>query len=109
MESLSEKLSQNAVANITKWLTEPKYAEFKSELESMIESGNYELLEDSFFKDIEFGTGGRRGKTGIGSNRINKITIGESTQALCEYALSFDKTAAEKGIVIGYDTRLTSV
>lgn len=108
MQSLSENLSQNAVSNITKWLNEAKYAEFKPELESMIINEQWELLEDSFFKEIEFGTGGRRGKTGIGSNRINKITIGESTQALCEYALSFDKDAGKKGVVIGYDTRLTS-
>lgn len=109
MQSLSSNLSQNAIGNIMKWLKQPKYAEFKDDLESMLQAGDWDLLEDSFFKEIEFGTGGRRGKTGIGSNRINKITIGESTQALCEYALSFDPEAAQKGIVIGYDTRLTSV
>lgn len=108
MEQLSKNLSKNAVENIMKWLKEPKYAEFKSDLESMLQAGDWALLEDSFFKEIEFGTGGRRGVTGVGSNRINKITIGESTQALCQYALSFDEKAKEKGIVIAYDTRLTS-
>lgn len=109
MQQLSEHLSDSAVNNINKWLQEPKYAKYKAELESMIQAGDWQNLEDSFFKVIEFGTGGRRGRTGIGSNRINEITIGESAQALCEYMLSIDPSAAEKGIVIGFDTRLTSV
>jgi len=108
MQLSTEHLSASAIENITKWLTEPKYAEYISELELMIYSEQWEQLEDAFFKVIEFGTGGRRGKTGIGSNRINKVTIGESAQALCEYALSFDVYAAAKGIVIAYDTRVTS-
>jgi len=101
-------LSPSTIENITKWLNESKYKEYKPELEVMIQAGDWQQLEDAFFKVIEFGTGGRRGKTGIGSNRINKVTIGESAQALCEYAVSFDKEALSKGIVIAYDTRLTS-
>lgn len=105
---LLEHLSPAAVKNITAWLTEPKYAEYKTELTDLIESGEWQLLEDSFFKVIEFGTAGRRGTTGIGPNRINKVTIGESAQALCEYILSRDEGAAKKGIAIAYDTRLSS-
>ncbi len=105
---LLEHLSETAVKNITAWLTESKYAEYKDELTALITQEQWQTLEDSFFKVIEFGTAGRRGTTGIGSNRINKVTIGESTQALCEYILSLDKEAAHKGIVIAYDTRLSS-
>ena len=105
---LLEHLSGGAVKNITAWLNEPKYAKYKSELVELIEAGQWQLLEDSFFKVIEFGTGGRRGTTGIGSNRINKVTIGESTQALCEYAAQNNPDAPQKGVVIAYDTRLTS-
>lgn len=101
-------LSSSSIENINIWLSQPKYKEFKPELEKMIQDGDWQQLEDAFFKIIEFGTGGRRGKTGIGSNRINKVTIGESAQALCEYAMTFDKEAPDKGIVIAYDTRLTS-
>lgn len=108
MYNLEGKLSKGAIANIEKWLSEPKYSEYKAELESMIRAEKWQQLEDAFFKVIEFGTGGRRGTAGIGSNRINKVTIGESAQALCSYALSFDKEAPEKGIVIAYDTRITS-
>ena len=109
MQLSTDNLSLAAIKNINKWLEEPKYAEYKAEVKSLIDNCDWSQLEDSFFKEIEFGTGGRRGKTGVGSNRINKVTIGESAQALCEYALSFDEMAAKKGIAIAYDTRLTSL
>lgn len=108
MPELSQHLSENAVKNINDWLTKPKYSEYKKDLEQLIADEQWRLLEDSFFKVIEFGTGGRRGVTGIGSNRINRVTMGESAQALCEYAATFDDDARTKGIVIACDTRLTS-
>jgi phosphoglucomutase/phosphomannomutase len=107
-ETLQKHLSLEAVKNVTAWLNEPKYEEHRDELVEMIEAEQWQALEDAFFKVIEFGTAGRRGTTGIGSNRINKVTIGESAQALCLYARSFDEKAAEKGIVIACDTRLSS-
>lgn len=107
-ELLRKHLSEASVANITKWLTEPIYAEYKAELEEMIRTEQWQQLEDAFFKVIEFGTGGRRGTTGPGSNRINKVTIGESAQALCLYAKQFDPEAPSKGIAIACDTRLSS-
>ncbi len=108
MANLHEHLSHSAVDNIEKWLREPKYREYKDELQQMIDNERWKELEDAFFKVIEFGTGGRRGTSGVGSNRINRVTIGESAQALCEYAQSFDEDARSKGIVIACDTRLTS-
>lgn len=108
IQQVSEHLSPEASKNVNAWLTEPKYEQYRDELVQMIEAERWQELEDVFFKVIEFGTGGRRGTTGIGSNRINRVTIGESAQALCEYAKTFDASAAEKGIVIAYDTRLSS-
>ena len=108
MESYINNLSSDAADNVTAWLTQPKYAEYKAELEQMIADKKWQELEDAFFKVIEFGTGGRRGTTGLGSNRINRVTIGESAQALCEYAMTFDPEAPRKGIVIACDTRLSS-
>lgn len=105
---LKQHLSADAVANIQTWLTEPKYNLYKSELEAMIAEENWQDLEDRFFQVISFGTAGIRGTTGIGSSRINKVTIGEATQALCTYAQSVDESAADKGIVIACDTRLSS-
>ena len=108
MNDLQSHLSEAAVNNIEIWLTLPKYAEYKQELLAMIEAKRWKDLEDSFFKVIEFGTGGRRGATGVGSNRINRVTIGESTQALCLYAAQADSEAPTKGVVIACDTRLSS-
>ncbi|MCA9338485.1 phospho-sugar mutase [Candidatus Saccharibacteria bacterium] len=107
-EAALANLSQSAVENINKWLTEPKFAEYKQELEQLMADEKWQDLEDAFFKVLEFGTGGRRGTTGVGSNRINRVTIGESAQALCEYAKSFDELAPEQGVVIACDTRLSS-
>lgn len=111
MEELTvarEHLSAEALGNITEWLNKPKYAQYRDELLSMIKAERWQELEDAFFKVIEFGTGGRRGTTGIGSNRINRVTMGESAQALCQYAASFDENASTKGVVIACDTRLSS-
>ncbi len=105
---LEKNLSKEALKNVEQWLNESKYAEYRDELTEMINAEKWQELEDAFFKVIEFGTGGRRGTTGVGSNRINRVTIGESAQALCLYAQSFDEKAAQKGIVIACDTRLSS-
>lgn len=107
-EQLRQHVSGAAFDNISKWLEEPKYAEYLEDVEQLISDQNWKELEDSFFKVIEFGTAGRRGTTGVGSNRINKVTIGESTQALCLYAAEFDAEARTKGVVIACDTRLSS-
>lgn len=108
IETVRQHVSAAAAGSIDKWLTEPKYAEYKDELVDLIKNEKWQNLEDAFFKVIEFGTGGRRGIVGVGSNRINRVTIGESTQALCEYAKAHDAEAASRGIVIGCDTRLSS-
>jgi phosphomannomutase len=48
-------------------------------------AGSPKELEESFYKDLEFGTGGMRGVMGVGNNRINKYTLGKSTQGLSDY------------------------
>lgn len=106
--ALAEHLSAGAVANIKAWLEQPKYAEYRQELESLIAEERWQELEDAFFKVLEFGTAGRRGMVGVGSNRINRVTLGESAQALCEYARTFDADAPTRGVVIACDTRLSS-
>ena len=107
-ETLRANVSEQAYENIQKWLSEPKYEEYRPGLETLIENERWTELEDAFFTVIEFGTGGIRGTTGIGSNRISKVTIGEATQALSQYVCQADDEAREKGIVIACDTRLSS-
>ena len=56
--SVTGNVSSEAAKNIQRWLDEPKFAEYKSELEAMIAEGRWEELEDSFYTQIEFGTAG---------------------------------------------------
>lgn len=108
LETVRQHVSVEAAKNIEIWLTEPKYSEYKAQLEAMIAEARWSELEDSFYSTIEFGTAGIRGATGIGSARISRVTIADATQALCEYVTSLDEDAKDRGVVIAYDTRLTS-
>lgn len=67
-----------------------------------------DLLEDAFYKDIEFGTGGMRGVMGVGTNRINKYTLGKVTQGLALYLKSEYKKDKIK-VVIAYDCRNNNI
>lgn len=78
----------------------------KEELVSIAE--NEKEIEDRFYKDLEFGTGGLRGVIGAGSNRINKYTVRKATQGLANYINKQGKAAAEAGVVIAYDSRRMS-
>lgn len=67
-------------------------------------------IEDRFYRDLEFGTGGLRGIMGAGTNRMNKYTVGKATSGLGKYLLDTYGADAckERGVVIGYDTRNNS-
>ena len=65
-------------------------------------------LEDRFYKDLEFGTGGLRGIIGAGSNRMNKYTVGRATQGLANYIKKQGPQAMNRGVVIAYDSRRMS-
>ncbi|MGO2100549.1 phospho-sugar mutase [Vagococcus salmoninarum] len=62
-------------------------------------------LADHFYRDLEFGTGGMRGKLGVGTNRLNELTIRRVSIGLAKYICSQGKAAQQKGIVISYDNR----
>lgn len=100
------RISKNAFENLEKWLLNEKYQSFHKEILSLINDENWQELEDSFFKVLEFGTAGRRGKVGVGSNRINLITISESVQALAYYLKELK--IENRSVVIGWDVRNSS-
>jgi len=75
----------------------------KNELESITDKKE---IEDRFYKDLKFGTGGLRGIMGAGANRMNKYTVGKATKGLCEYLKN--EFAGEKSVVIAYDSRNNS-
>lgn len=77
-------VDQNILQKAQEWLDEGFDDETKAQVQYMIEKDQDELVE-SFYRDLEFGTGGLRGIMGVGTNRMNKYTVGMSTQGLANY------------------------
>ena len=66
------------------WLSETFDKETRETVQTLIDSNSPDL-EDSFYRELEFGTGGMRGIMGVGTNRLNKYTLGQATQGLANY------------------------
>lgn len=95
-----------AVKKAHQWLSDNYDDSSKEQIKEWIDS-DPAALEDAFYKDMEFGTGGMRGVMGVGTNRINKYTLGAATQGLANYLnLSFPDT--EIKVAIAYDCRHNS-
>ena len=84
------------------WLKNVDEIDLKEELESMDEL----TIEDAFYRDLAFGTGGLRGIIGAGTNRMNAYVVRKASQGLASYLLSAD--SKQPSIVIGYDSRIWS-
>ena len=89
------------------WLNSNIDQEAKNEIQRMLDAKDQTELIDSFYKDLEFGTGGLRGLMGIGSNRMNKYTVGKATQGLCNYLLKAFPDQ-EVSVAIAHDSRNNS-
>lgn len=82
----SEHLSTAAAENLTHWLKEPPYRRYFDDIAATIDAGDFSTLEDLFWQQIPFGTGGRRGKMSeFGSATMNARTIAESAHGLAVY------------------------
>ena len=79
----------------------------KAEIQTLMDSTDDTQLTDSFYKDLEFGTGGLRGIMGVGSNRMNKYTVGMATQGLCNYLNKTFPGEALK-VAVAHDSRNNS-
>lgn len=97
---------EHILATANSWLSDFFDPEVKQEIQQLI-ADNPKELEDRFYKDLEFGTGGMRGIMGTGTNRINKYTLGKSTQGLSQY-LKKVYSEQEIRVVIAYDCRHNS-
>lgn len=86
------------------WLNGNYDADTKAAIREMIKTDPQELIE-SFYRDLEFGTGGLRGIMGVGTNRMNKYTVGMATQGLANYALKMFPQIEQISAVIAYDCR----
>ncbi|MDD6482086.1 MAG: phospho-sugar mutase [Lachnospiraceae bacterium] len=88
-----------------KWCTDSYFDEkTKAELKAL--EGNDAEIEDRFYRQLEFGTGGLRGVIGAGTNRMNIYTVRQATQGLANYIIS--QNGQEKGVAIAYDSRIMS-
>jgi len=92
---------------IDSWLNGPYDEETKAEIRKLTAAGETEALGDAFYRDLEFGTGGLRGIMGVGSNRMNRYTLGAATQGLSNY---LKKSFANEQIkvAIAHDSRNNS-
>ncbi|MGG3937837.1 phospho-sugar mutase [Anoxybacillus kestanbolensis] len=89
---------------VQKWLSYPHLDEqLKQQLLSM--QADKKLLEDSFYRNLEFGTGGMRGEIGPGTNRMNIYTIRKAAEGLARYIVEQGEEAKARGVVIAYDSR----
>jgi phosphoglucomutase len=89
------------------WLSSNIDADSKATIEKLLNNGHEDELIDSFYKDLEFGTGGLRGVMGVGSNRMNKYTVGMATQGLSNYLLQTYPKEQIK-VAIAHDSRNNS-
>jgi phosphomannomutase len=99
-------IEQSILNKVNEWLT-PTFDEATHEaIKEMMTSAPKEL-EESFYKNLEFGTGGMRGVMGVGTNRINKYTLGKNTQGLSDYLYKSFPNESLK-VAIAYDCRHNS-
>lgn len=89
------------------WLQAPYDSETRKAVQGMLDENQVEELTDSFYKDLEFGTGGLRGIMGYGTNKINKYTLGKATQGFSNY-LKKTYPVEEIKVAISYDSRNNS-
>lgn len=99
-------MEKNIEERINSWLNGAYDEETKKEIRDLLETKNEKELTDAFYRDLEFGTGGLRGIMGVGTNRMNKYTVGRATQGLANYILK-QKGESFK-VAIGYDSRNNS-
>ena len=92
---------------VNQWLSGPYDADTKTAIQQLIDAGNSTELTDSFYKDLEFGTGGLRGIMGVGSNRMNQYTVGAATQGLANY-LNKAFPNQRVSVAIAHDSRIKS-
>lgn len=104
MENIIEKVREKA----QRWLDGAYDESTKAEVRRMLNNQDTTELVDSFYKDLEFGTGGLRGIMGVGSNRMNIYTMGSATQGLANYINKEFAHLPERKVVIGHDCRNNS-
>ncbi|MCX7882505.1 MAG: phospho-sugar mutase [Brevinematales bacterium] len=99
-------MNQEIQKRIQEWLGAEYDEATRQEIQELVDAGNEKELEDRFYTELEFGTGGLRGIIGAGTNRMNRYVVRKATQGLANYIRA--KGDPAKGVVIGRDSRLMS-
>ncbi len=97
-------LDKNTTDRVNQWLEGDYDEATKTAIRQLIDTNQTEELSDAFYRDLEFGTGGLRGLMGVGSNRVNKYTLGAATQGLSNY-LKKQYPGKQIRVVIAHDNR----
>jgi len=100
-------MKNNTLQKAKIWLNGNYDNETKDYIKSLI-NNNPEELNEAFYKDLEFGTGGLRGIMGVGTNRVNKYTIGAATQGLSNYIIKNFSNLKEIKVAVAHDNRNNS-
>lgn len=100
-------LEPNVKAKVEQWLNGAYDAETKAQIQHLLDEKDFTALTDAFYQDLAFGTGGIRGIMGVGSNRINRYTLGGATQGFSNHLLK-QYPGADIKMVIAHDCRNSS-
>ena len=104
----NQELIKQVTEKAEKWLSDSYDAETRAAVRAMLDNEDKTDLIESFYKDLEFGTGGLRGIMGAGSNRMNIYTVGAATQGFANYLKEAFKDLPEIAVVVGHDVRNNS-
>jgi len=104
---MTVQIEQNIMDKVQLWLDGNYDKETKEEIRDLLNNNPEEIIE-SFYRDLEFGTGGLRGIMGVGTNRMNKYTVGMSTQGLANYLKKNFANEKQIKVAIAYDCRNNS-
>lgn len=102
-----EKISKEIIEKAKVWLSDKYDTDTRRQVQELIDNNPNELLE-SFYKNLEFGTGGLRGIMGVGTNRMNTYTIAMATQGFANYIRKMYPNVEQPKIAIAYDCRNNS-
>ena len=99
-------MDKNILVKAQEWLSEPFDLDTQKSVQHLMEN-DLKTLEDAYYTNIDFGTGGMRGIMGVGTNRINKYTLGKNTQGICNYLKKVFPNDSHR-VAIAFDCRHNS-
>lgn len=105
---MDNKLLEEVRQKATLWLNDSYDADTRQQVQALLDDADSTNLIESFYKDLEFGTGGLRGIMGVGTNRMNIYTVGAATQGLANYLKRIFGNQKQISVVVGHDCRNNS-